>query len=133
MTEEEKSLIEYRMARAREALEEARLLFDAGHINVYVNRLYYACFYAVSALLFAQGMSCRKHGQARALFHREFVKTRMFPLPLGKHFDLLFDSRQEGDYGDFTEFKAQEVAVWMERTGAFVDHAQKVVLELIQE
>jgi uncharacterized protein (UPF0332 family) len=46
MTSEERSLITYRMSRAHEAIEEAKLLFNAGHINSYVNRLYYACFYA---------------------------------------------------------------------------------------
>jgi len=40
MTKEERALIEYRMERARETLGEARIMFDAGRINTYVNRLY---------------------------------------------------------------------------------------------
>jgi uncharacterized protein (UPF0332 family) len=44
MTNEERALIEYRMERARETVDEARIMFDAGRINTYVNRLYYACF-----------------------------------------------------------------------------------------
>ena len=101
MTEEEKTLIAYRMKRARDAIEEAKMLFDAGHFNAYVNRLYYACFYAVSALLLTRDLSTSKHGYLRSLMHREFVKTGLIPKELGKHFDLLFDSRLEGDYGDF--------------------------------
>ena len=31
--------------------EEAKILFEKGYANTFVNRLYYACFYAVSALL----------------------------------------------------------------------------------
>ncbi len=46
MTEEEQALVTYRMERASEAIDEAKILFNAGHINSYVNRLYYACFYA---------------------------------------------------------------------------------------
>ena len=42
MTNEERSLIAYRISRAKETIEEARILFDAGHLNAYVNRLYYA-------------------------------------------------------------------------------------------
>jgi len=61
MTEEEKTLIAYRMKRARDAIEEAKMLFDAGHFNAYVNRLYYACFYAVSALLLTRDLSTSKH------------------------------------------------------------------------
>jgi len=51
VNEELKDLIQYRIARAKEAIEEARVLAGAGHWNGSVNRLYYACFYAVSALL----------------------------------------------------------------------------------
>lgn len=47
MTSEERAVILYRMERAKEAIEEAKILFDSGHINSYVNRLYYPCFYAV--------------------------------------------------------------------------------------
>ena len=69
MTEEEKTLIAYRMKRARDAIEEAKMLFDAGHFNAYVNRLYYACFYAVSALLLTRDLSTSKHGYLRSLMH----------------------------------------------------------------
>ncbi len=60
MTQEERTLAAYRMSRAHETLEEAKVLFAAGHINAYVNRLYYACFYALSALLLTRGFSTSK-------------------------------------------------------------------------
>ena len=41
------TLIHYRLERAQESLDEARLLADAGRWNTCVNRLYYSCFYAV--------------------------------------------------------------------------------------
>ena len=44
MTPEERTLVEYRLERAREAIEETTLLFETGHLHTYVNRLYYACF-----------------------------------------------------------------------------------------
>ncbi len=46
------SLVHYRMERADEAIEEAALMSERGHYNAAVNRLYYACFYAVQALAF---------------------------------------------------------------------------------
>ena len=55
--ERSKDLVLYRMARAQETLEDARILANAGRWNVCVNRLYYACFYAVSALLAGDGLS----------------------------------------------------------------------------
>lgn len=120
MTEEKRALVEYRMERARETIDEARILFDAGKINAYVNRLYYSCFYAVSALLLTRGFSTSKHGYLRSLMHREFVKTGVVPGELGAHFDRLFNSRQKGDYADFIRFKAEDVAHWLKPTEEFV-------------
>ena len=68
-------LIEYRLEKAQECLEDARVLSDAGRWNACVNRLYYACFYAVAALLAKQGLSSVKHTGIRSLFNRHYVKT----------------------------------------------------------
>ncbi|MHC4230266.1 MAG: HEPN domain-containing protein, partial [Planctomycetota bacterium] len=122
MTDEERSLIAYRISRAHEALEEAMILFNAGHVNSYVNRLYYACFYATSALLLTKNLSTNRHGYLRSLLHKEFVKTGSIPQEMGKHFDLLFTNRQKGDYADLVVFKADEVAGWLAQTKAFVSH-----------
>jgi len=51
MKKPEMTLIRYRMDRSREALSAAKLLYEKGHLNDAVNRLYYSCFYAVIALL----------------------------------------------------------------------------------
>ena len=61
MTEWSKDLVLYRMTRAEEALEDPRILARAERWNACVNRLYYACFYAVSALLVMDGLSFSKH------------------------------------------------------------------------
>lgn len=127
MTSEERAVILYRMERAKEAIEEAKILFDSGHINSYVNRLYYACFYAVSALLLTRNISTSKHGHLRSLLHKEFVKTGLIPQEMGKHFDLLFNSRQEGDYADLVVFKADEVTDWLAQTGTFVSHFEVLI------
>jgi uncharacterized protein len=61
VTDETRTLVRYRLSRAKEALEEAILLLESDHTNTFVNRLYYACFYAVSALLLAKGLSATRH------------------------------------------------------------------------
>lgn len=133
MTGEERSIITYRVQRAYEAIEEAKTLFDADHINAYVNRLYYACFYAVSALLLTKNVSTSKHGYLRSLMHKDFVKTGLISKEMGKHFDLLFASRQEGDYTDFVVFKADEVAPWLVPTQGFVSAIETLISNLLEE
>jgi uncharacterized protein (UPF0332 family) len=109
---------------------EAQTLFDAGLLNAYVNRLYYACFYAVSALLLTRDLSTSKHGYLRSLMHREFVKTGLIPKELGKHFDLLFNNRMKGDYGDFVRFDVDDIAGWLKETKRFIDHAESLIPKL---
>lgn len=100
MTGETSTLIAYRLQRAREALDEADLLLDRNHINTFVNRVYYACFYSVTALLLTRDLSSAKHSGVRSMFHQHFVKTGLVNMELGQNFDKFFDNRQKGDYAD---------------------------------
>ena len=73
MSQEE--LIKYRVARANETFEEARLLAEAGYWNAAANRLYYACFYLVNALLISRKLSYSSHNGVKTEFNRVFVKS----------------------------------------------------------
>jgi uncharacterized protein (UPF0332 family) len=57
VTEPLNALIRYRLERAQERLADTRPLADAARWNACVNRFYYSCFYAVSALLVRDGLS----------------------------------------------------------------------------
>jgi uncharacterized protein (UPF0332 family) len=93
-------LIVYRMGRARETLEEARLMFRSGYLHGAANRLYYACFYAVLALLVKHDLSSSKHSGVMGMFNRHFVKTGLISVDFGKFYSRIFDDRSEGDYAD---------------------------------
>lgn len=129
MTPEERKLVQYRLDRAREAVDEATLMFEAGHLHTYVNRLYYACFYAVSALLLAKGLSTSKHSHLRALLHREFVRSGAIPVEHGQFFDLLFNNRQKGDYSDLVVFQPDEVQEWLPQAREFVEYVSRLALQ----
>lgn len=133
MTPEEQELVRYRLGRAQETLDEATLLRDERHLNAYVNRLYYACFYAVSALLLVEGKSSSKHSGVRALFNKEWVKTGRVSSEYGRFYRRLYDSRQQGDYGDFVQFEEADVAPWMQEAQGFVGTLTTLVEGIIQE
>jgi len=103
------ALVRYRVDRAREALEEAALLLQAGHTAAAVNRQYYACFYAVSALLLTEGRSAPRHTGVRALFNRHWVKTGRVSVALGRVYGRLFLRRHRGDYTDLVRFDPGDV------------------------
>ena len=129
MTPEEQALVQYRLERAREAVEEAKLLFEAGHLHTYVNRLYYACFYAMSALLLTKGLSASKHTHVRALLHKEFIRPEIIPLKYGQIFDLLFNNRQKGDYSDLVVFRTEQVKGWLPQACEFVEYIAGLIAQ----
>ena len=122
MTKSNKDLALYRLQRARETIEDARILADAGRWNPCVNRLYYACFYAVSALLVREGLSSSKHTGLRSLFNQHFVKTNKVPKEKARIYNDLFERRQEGDYVDFIDFDESQVLLWFPEAESFVEN-----------
>lgn len=77
MTEKEKKaeIVRYWWDRAQESLEAARRELAAASYNFAMNRVYYALFYAVSALLLEEGHRFKKHSGVRVAFNREIIKA----------------------------------------------------------
>jgi uncharacterized protein (UPF0332 family) len=132
MTPEQRDYLNYRMLRAAESLEVARLAFENNHLQDAVNRLYYACFYMVSALLQTRGLASAKHAGVRALFNQNWVKTGALPRETGRFYQEIFERRQEGDYADRTTFGHDDVRVWMSSAAEFVAAIRALVEEQIQ-
>lgn len=130
MKEEIRTLVNYRFGRAWESLDEAKILMEQGHINTFVNRLYYACFYAISALLLTKGLFSAKHSGIRSLFHQNFVKTGILDTVSGQFFDKLFDNRQKADYADLIRFNIDEVCHWYDETKEFITKIERILKEV---
>ncbi len=62
MNEEEslKELVRYWFKKSHESLDAARDELKAGRLSFSVNRIYYSCFYAVSAILLQEKLSFKK-------------------------------------------------------------------------
>lgn len=127
MSDSKSELINYRLQRAYEALEDARILAGASRWNTCVNRLYYACFYAVSALLMQHGLSSSKHTGIRSLFNRHYVKTGKVAKEMAQIYNDLFERRQESDYLDFIRFKESQVSPWISKAEEFVKHIETII------
>ena len=107
--ESKNALIDYRIERAYETLKEAQYNSDGGFYHAAINRMYYACFYAVIALLLKYDISTQTHQGARAMLGLHFVSKGILSKENGKTFHDLFEKRHSGDYDDFV-FCDQEMA-----------------------
>ena len=121
MTKLQNDYIKYRLQRATDTLNDSRLLAENERWNSSINRLYYACFYAVSALLYYHSIEAKTHKGVRIKFMSEFIKTGLFDKEYGKLFSDLFDWRQEGDYSDFVSFDKDLTIPLINKSEDFID------------
>jgi len=122
ITKEKRSLmVRYWWSKAEESLASARREFEAGSLSFAMNRLYYAAFYGVSALLMEHDLSFKKHSGVRAAFHQQFTKTGVLDPKWGRLYDQLFEDRQEGDYMAFISFEPDYVESQLTRCTQFLD------------
>lgn len=113
-------IIDYWLKKADEALESARSESFAGRLGFAVNRAYYACFYAASAVLLQMGKKFVKHSGLRAAIHQDLVKTGRLDIKLGKIFDRIFENRQSADYVELWQFEADQVETIIKDASEFV-------------
>ena len=108
------------MAKADEAFHAAECLLQERSLTGCVNRLYYAVFYAVSAVMANEGQEYGKHSAVRAALHRDFVKNHRIPVACSETYDELFEDRQAGDYTPETFFAFDDVTRLSVETRKFI-------------
>ncbi len=94
-------LISYRIQRALETLEEAEYNAAGNYFNAAVNRLYYAVYYAASALMLDNNIDSSTHAGIKSMLGLHFIKTGRLEPKYGRIYQQLFENRQSGDYEDF--------------------------------
>jgi uncharacterized protein len=121
MRAEDGDYIKHRLSRSLQALDDAECLLGRGSDTAAVNRVYYAVFYAASALLLSEGHASSKHSGVLSLFNRLWVKTGRLPRTMGSFYVTMFDRRQKGDYQDLAAFEKADVMQWIGEARTFVD------------
>lgn len=110
LTQEQRiSIVRYRMENAEKTFAEVAVHRENGFYNTAVNRLYYACYYAATAILVANGIEVKSHDGVRMNLGKHIVQTGMLSPELGRFFSRLFSKRSTGDYDDFFNHTLENV------------------------
>ena len=120
--------INYRLQRANETISEIKILIENKLWNTAINRMYYACFYAVGALLVKNGVVTASHSGSRQKFGQLFIHTGLISKELGKHYSELFEKRQKGDYNDFFDFDEETVVKLHQPSIDFIKVIERQIL-----
>lgn len=126
--QERKELVIYRIVKARETFEEVKLHIENELWSTAINRLYYACYYAVIALLIDKEIQPRTHNGVRQMFGLHFIKTGVVDNSLGKFFTDIYDMRQTGDYDDYIEFSKDDIMDLIEPANDLISKAEDLLL-----
>ncbi len=117
----------YRFNRANETFEEALILAENNRWNAVVNRLYYAGFYAATALLIKYGIETKSNDGVRIKLGQEFVFKGIISKEMGKLFTKLSDFRTKGDYGDLFDYDKVVVEPLIAKTREFINKIEEVL------
>ncbi|OAV73415.1 HEPN domain protein [Bacteroidales bacterium Barb6] len=115
-----KALFTYRIQRAKETLLEADSLMRDDFYNAAVNRLYYACYYAVVALLVKNGIPAQTHQGVKQMFGMHFIATGKIDNKYAKFYSRLFNDRMSGDYDDFLTYDAEMLSALRPQSEEFI-------------
>lgn len=133
MKDELRKLIRYRNERAHEILSDAKILINNNRLLSAINRLYYAAFYAVQALLLTKNLSSAKHSGIRSLFQQQFVKEGIISKELGRFYNQLYKNRQKSDYEDYVQFDKEQADGWYIQTADFIKVMSRTIDKYLSE
>jgi len=118
--EQRRDIVRYRMESAESTLAEVETHRANGFYNTAVNRLYYACYYAATAILIAYGIEVKSHDGVRMNLGKHIVQEGILSPELGRYFSRLFSKRSTGDYDDFFNHNIETVDELMPDAKLFI-------------
>ena len=119
--EERNAIVAYRTEKARIALDEIKKVMPLEVWGIIANRMYYALYYAVSALLTKDSHPVNTHKGALSLVNQFYVKTDILTKEDGHLFGQVFAFRQGSDYDDFIDATKEDVEQIFPKVEALVE------------
>ena len=122
MNAEKAELVALRIVGAKKTFHEVEEYLVENQLwNTSVNRLYYACFYAVLALLHNYNLDTKTHSGALHAFGLHFIKTGIIDKKHHKFFTTLFEMRQDADYEAGMEYDGEDVRSLLPQAKELID------------
>jgi len=107
--EERKLLVEFEVEKAHKLIDQFPILENAELWDTLANRVYYAVFHAVTALLIKNGLHAGSHQGISVLFNKHFVKENLIDEKYGRLLARLENMREKSDYTCLFETTKEEV------------------------
>ena len=124
-----RDIVNYRRQKACDLMHDVDVLIDNELWNSAVNRMYYACFHMVSALLILHGIEVKSHMGVLQAYGLHFVKTNLLSSECGRIFSKIYDKRQSSDYDDFKEFTKDKIDNLYPQISFLISEVDRLITE----
>jgi uncharacterized protein (UPF0332 family) len=125
--EERKDIVKFRLEKANETFAEIPVLIENKFYRTAANRLYYACFYAATALLINNGFETHTHSGVKTMLGLHYIKENKINKAFGTMYDQLFYLRQTGDYGDWVTIEEDVIKSYLAPAEKFIETIESLI------
>lgn len=128
LTEEERRIVvDLEIEKAWKIAGQTEELSKLGYWDNIANRLYYAVFHAVSALLIRDGHKVSTHKGAVLSFGQHYVKTGIMNIDDARLYSQLQTIREKSDYNCAYEVSEDEIAPKIEQTKLLISKIERFI------
>ena len=121
-----KDIARYRLRRATESLSAARENYYLGNYHIAVSQSYYCILTVMRALLALKHVDSHRQEGVITLFHKHYVRPKLFPKDFNKMIKNMKTLREEADYGDFVEITKATAEAEIAHAERFLKVAEEV-------
>lgn len=121
-------LVDLYWEKAMLTKQEMQVAIDCQSWSMAANRMYYACFHAVTALLVADGHPVSTHLGAKITFGKYYVKIGLASPEDGRLYSQLESLREKSDYDILFRATEEDVAPMLPRVTSFLDTIHNLLI-----
>jgi uncharacterized protein (UPF0332 family) len=127
--EDRQIMVSLELEKADSTFAEHEGLTEKGYWNTLANRLYYALFHAVSALLINDSREVGSHRGAAIRFHQYYIRTGVFTEDEGSFYSQMETLREKSDYNCFFKVSEADVKSRIEPTRQLIEKIKRYIAE----
>lgn len=126
-------IAKYKLEQAKDDLDSAELLLNAGKYKAANNRAYYSAFHAVNAVLALEPIAFKKHKDVLAYFNKIYVRSEIFPREIGRKISKLEVIRHKSDYDSFYLASKEDAVEQVTVAKEVVILVEKYIIEHVKD
>ncbi len=126
--EDRRIIVSLELDRVDKTLAEMQVQLQNSLWGMVVNRLYYALFHAVTALLVCDGHEVGTHRGAVNRFSLFYVKSGIFSVEEGRLYSQLQSLREDGDYNCSIDIQKNEAVEKVEPTRQLIEKIRNYIM-----